>query len=289
MEYIESSAGTDEKFTEEKLTALAIYEISKLLEYIRVLAGSGFSPLVVVYEDGSIEKGGKGYLLYSMIKLKELLQRYDLAKTEISELDRLIDEFEEKYTKAWRKGWSQYISQEDKDELSRIIARVDAVLSNELINRPFVELSFSGLLNYSQLLTKGISELFSSKEITEKFSDLIKNDINESIKALAYDIPTASAMIALRAVEGAIREIYKKLKGEECKKTWKDALNEVEEELRRRNLESKSLEGYLDHFRKVRNEAEHPDRIFSKKESEHILMHSAYAIEELYKIMDELS
>lgn len=110
----------------------------------------------------------------------------------------------------------------------------------------------------------------------------------ESVKALAHDIPTASAMIALRAVEGAIREVCKKLKSNECKKSWKEALDEVEEELKSKGLESKSLEGYLDHFRKVRNEAEHPDRIFSKKESEYILMHSAYAIEELYKILEKL-
>jgi len=33
-----------------------------------------------------------------------------------------------------------------------------------------------------------------------------------------------------------------------------------------RGLESKSLEEYLDHFRNVRNEAEHPDRVFTRKE-----------------------
>ena len=34
-----------------------------------------------------------------MIKLRDLLQRYELAENEISELGNIINEFEEKYTK----------------------------------------------------------------------------------------------------------------------------------------------------------------------------------------------
>ena len=51
-------------------------------------------------------------------------------------------------------------------------------------------------------------------------SDIAKNDIIEAILALTCGIPTASAMISLRAVEAAIREIYKLLKGKPCELTW---------------------------------------------------------------------
>ena len=90
-------------------------------------------------------------------------------------------------------------------------------------------------------------------------------------------------------MKGAIRELYKALKGENCYKTWRDALYEVERELKAKNLESKKLGRYLDYIREIRNEAGHPDRIFTKKEAEYILMHAIYAIEEIYKIIVELS
>jgi len=101
--------------------------------------------------------------------------------------------------------------------LSKLIERIKGVFLKELEGRQFLEVLPSGLLNYSLLLQKGLSTLFTSGGIEEKFSDIIRNDLNEAVRALAYDIPTASAMISLRAVEGAIRELYKALKGQECR------------------------------------------------------------------------
>ena len=48
------------------------------------------------------------------------------------------------------------------------------------------------------------------------------------------------------------------------------------------------MEGYLDHFRIVRNEANHPERVFNKNEAEKILVNSVYAIEEIYNITQRI-
>lgn len=153
--------------TPEKLSAPSIYQISKWIEYIRIITESEITPKVV-YDDGSIEKNGKGFLLFAMINLSELLLIHGLAKSEINALNNLIEKLKEEHTRTYQPGWSQSISREDLEELKKLIQRIDVVLENEFMNRPFVELSFSGLLNYPELLNKGISTLFASKDITKK-------------------------------------------------------------------------------------------------------------------------
>jgi len=274
---------THESESVERLTPLAIYWMAVNIEYLRLASENRWN---AVFEDRSIEKRGKGYILKAMIDLCDLLKTYGLCQQEVKFLEDLIDEFKGYYT---NENKPTQIIYDHAQELSKLIERIREDFLKELEGKQIFEVSPSGLLNYSLLLQKGLSALFTSEGIEEKLSDIIRNDLNEAVRALAYDIPTASAMISLRAVEGAIRELYKALKSQECRLRWKDALNEVEKELRNKGLESKSLEGYLDHFRNVRNEAEHPDRVFTRKEAEHILVHSAYAIEEIYKIIDKLT
>ena len=163
------------------------------------------------------------------------------------------------------------------------ISRIESVLTKELENKIYLEVDTSGILNYPELLENGISNLFSKKQVVKKLPRIIKNDLNEAIRTLACNAPTASVMVSLRAVEAALRELCKKLTGKECRSGWKNTLDKVERELKKRNLESKNLEGYLDHFRIVRNEADHPERVFNKNEAEKILVNSVYAIEEIYK------
>ncbi len=271
------------KAEKRKLTPFDIYHISKWLEYLRLVIPGNWR---VVYEDRSIyNKNGSALILGTMIWLKNRLNELELCQNEIYLLENLIKEFEEYYTNPKN---SPILTQFHANELSKIVARIDAVLIKELEDKKLIEISFSGKLNYRDILKYGLSVLFSNGETLNKLSDLVRNDLDEAVRALIYDIPTASAMISLRAVEGVIRELYEVLKGEKCNKTWKRALDDVEKELKSRNIESKQLERYLDYIRNIRNEAEHPDRIFTKKESEHILIHAIYAIEEIYKVIEKI-
>ena len=266
-----------------ELTPIAIYSISSHLTYLRLATNNRWN---VVFEDRAVyNRNGNALILGSMIWLKDLLNELKLCQNEIYLLENLIKEFEEFYTNP---NNPTKLTDYHAHELSKLIARIEGVLVKELNERKLVEVSLSGTLNYHGILINGFSELFSDKKILEKLSDLVKNDLNEAVRALLHNIPTASAIISLRAVEGAIRDLYKALKGENCNKTWRDALYEVERELKSKNLESKKLGRYLDYIREIRNEAGHPDRIFTKKESEYILMHAIYAIEEIYKIIEKI-
>lgn len=244
------------------LEASSIYLISAYIEYLKLAKTDDR----IVYDDGSVEKEGKGYILHIMDKLKESLIYHGLASSEISGLESLIKNFRIKY---YRKHDNKKIENTDVKKLYRCLHRIDAVVTNELEGRSFYEVSFSGLLNYPELLNKGISMLFSDENILENIAEIVKYDLKEAVRCLAYNTPTASAMISLRAVEGALREYYKTLSSEELeiRESWGSVLEKVSQLATKKEIGSKELIGYLDYIRTVRNKAEHPQEIFKKKES----------------------
>ena len=65
------------------------------------------------------------------------------------------------------------------------------------------------------------------------------------------------------------------------------ALDEIEEELKAKNLEFKKLGGYLSYLKNIKDGMQ-KGKGFTKKESEYILIHAVYAIEEIYKIIEKI-
>lgn len=213
------------------------------------------------------------------------MEKHRICETEIGWFTNLIEKFKNFYCNP---NNPIQLTESHSKILLECISRLESVLTKELENKIYLEVDTSGILNYPELLENGISNLFSKKQVVKKLPRIIKNDLNEAIRTLACNAPTASVMVSLRAVEAALRELCKKLTGKECRSGWKNTLDKVERELKKRNLESKNLEGYLDHFRIVRNEADHPERVFNKNEAEKILVNSVYAIEEIYNITQRI-
>jgi len=134
----------------KRLTPLAICEIAGNLEYLRLASGNWWD---VVFEDRSIEKRGKGYILKAMIDLRDSLKTYGLCQQEVKLLEDLIDEFKEYYT---NENNPRQITDYHARELSKLIERITGVFLKELEGKQFFEVSPSGLLNYSLLLQKGL-------------------------------------------------------------------------------------------------------------------------------------
>jgi len=258
------------------LTAASIFQISSLLEYLRVSRIDD----EVVHPDGSETKSGNVFILGTMNLLRQNLEIYGLAVSEVEPLRNLYVEFINKYTKQYA---SRKIDAADKYKLDGCIQRIGALVFDELKRKSFFEVSFSGGLNYPELMSKGVVALFNDEKIFEKVPEIAKYDLEEALRCLAYNIPTASAMISLRAVEGALRNYYTKLCGDNrnIRENWKDVLEKVSKLLTEQQSENKELVGYLDYIRTVRNRTEHPDTTFTKKEAERTLILCIYAIEEM--------
>ena len=83
----------------------------------------------------------------------------------------------------------------------------------------------------------------------------------------------------MRAVESVLRSYYQKITGNEPKaKTWGNILGEL------KNNESadKTLIGYLDYLREIRNKLQHPDARFEQFETEAIFHHALHIANILY-------
>lgn len=128
-----------------------------------------------------------------------------------------------------------------------------------------IEVFTEGTLNSKKLLGGGGS--FFPKDVWNMLSIIQKSDINDACNCLLTKSWTPSVMISLRAAEDSIRKFYEFKTGNDSKrKGWKNIIDELS------NIASinKSLLGYLDYIREIRNTAEHPDEIFDQMEAERV-------------------
>ncbi len=259
----------------ERLTAEVVFYLSKDIEYlIRQEEGS-----LVVHGDGSVEKDGRGFILFVLKGLIEELKRYGLANVERYRLETIAKEFEAKYAKPN----PPKLDELDYEQLRRSMEVIEAVVLQDLLGRDFAELTpLEGILDYKKLLSEGAKGLLA--EGREKVPTIVVHDLDESIKCLSYGASTASVMMGLRAVEAMVRELHHIITGKTSNKAWAQLIDEVEKDLKAKGEQPPLLLGYLDYIRDVRNKADHPDRVFTVREAEQIFMHVVYTIQEIQKL-----
>jgi hypothetical protein len=259
----------------ERLTAEAVFYLGEDIQYL-VRANKG---ALVVYKDGSIEKGEYGFILAILKKLETRLQRYGLADTEHLRLTTLIREFEEQYAKPN----APKLSEADRQELRKTTEVIEAVVIQELLGRNFAELTpLEGILDYKKLLSEEAKGLLI--EGGKEPPKVVIHDLEETTKCLSYGAPTASVMIGLRAVEGMVRELHQTITGKKSTKAWANLIDEVEKDLKNKGKQPPLLLGYLKYIKDVRNKADHPDKVFTQREAEQIFMHVVYTIQEIQKL-----
>lgn len=138
-------------------------------------------------------------------------------------------------------------------------------IKNELAERKVVEVFTDGTLNFKKLLLGGKS--FFPEDIWDTLSDISKSDLNDACNCLLTRSWTPAVMISLRASEDSIRKFYVfKTESDPQRKGWKNILDE----LSKIQDINKTLLGYLDYIREIRNTAEHPDEIFDQMEAERV-------------------
>lgn len=196
-------------------------------------------------------------------------------------------------------GLDDWIKQLDKYEDGKKLGLMDAAklavvcgiwadrVEAELRNLPVLRLDKSLTLRFD-LLQDGAKGFF-EEDVWNELSELSRNDLNEAARCLVCDIPTASAMIGLRATEDVLRDYYERKTGmKPGKKGWKPIINDLMTEKEHGKLKysvKKSLMGHLDFVRTNRNEVEHPDRTFSKREAEGVFYQVVGTINEICQDM----
>lgn len=202
---------------------------------------------------------GENYVIEIMKKNIGVLKDWNLSPKTQKETEKLIKKFEESYDE------SENINDEDAELLSEYVKLWKDRITNDLAEKKFIEVFTSGTLNPTKLLDGGSG--FFPEEVWGELSDISKNDLNDACNCLLTKSWTPSVMISLRAAEDSIRNLYNlKIKNGNPKIGWRKILNEL---LDNRDI-NKTLFGYLDYIREIRNTAEHPDEIFDQMEAERV-------------------
>ena len=202
---------------------------------------------------------GENFMLDNLIVMLYDLKEFNLSPITQNEIEWMIKKFEEIYEE------EKTLTPEDAKKITENVKLWRDRIKNELAERKVVEVFTDGTLNFKKLLLGGKS--FFPEDIWDTLSNISKSDLNDACNCLLTRSWTPAVMISLRASEDSIRKFYVfKTENDPQRKGWKNILNE----LSKIQDINKTLLGYLDYIREIRNTAEHPDEIFDQMEAERV-------------------
>lgn len=231
------------------------YYIGNNLQYIKQ------APLFGAYVNGD------NYILDNLKRLLNNLKEHNLSPTTQYEIGSIIKKFEESYQE------NELLNEDDKLEITEKVKLWHDRIRHELYERIIIEVFTDGTLNFKKLLDGG--ESFFPEGVWNSLSEISKSDLNDTCNCLLTKSWTPAVMISLRASEDSIRYFYEFKTGNDSKrKGWKSILGELS------NLQdiNKTLLGYFNYIREIRNTAEHPDEIFDQMEAERVFHQVIYMI-----------
>ena len=141
-----------------------------------------------------------------------------------------------------------------KDRIVKAIFVWQDRFRRELAHIHVIRLLNEGNLNPDKL-SKGARSFINAK-IWKKMDKIEREDLDDGCRCLSIQAWTPASMITMRVVESVLRAYYQKITALDPKgKMWSNILNE----LRTAKSTEKTLIGYLDYLREIRNKLQHPD------------------------------
>jgi hypothetical protein len=202
------------------------------------------------------------------VKGKEgLLSRLNWLAVEI---DRLGFELETRQLNEWVARLARYrgtkrLKVKDSIELGQVVHAWRGLIGKELFDRYIIEIQ---AVNLRPIDLANGPRAFVDLTDWRRLSRISRNGLSDATKCLAADAPTASVMVCFRVVEDLVRRYYRFKMHTEAPDNWREAMIQ----LTKTYVKGRSLIGHLDYLRDRRNQAEHPDRIFSVEEAERVFM-----------------
>ena len=237
-----------------------IYHIGSKLQYLKR------TPRLNAYVKGD------SYIIDNLMWLLGFLKECNLSRPTQHDIENMVKTFDSSYEE------KQLLNSTDAEIITEKIKLWEDRIKNELSERIMIEVFTEGTLNSKKLLEGGGS--FFPKHVWNMLSNIQKSDINDACNCLLTKSWTPSVMISLRAAEDSIRQFYEFKTGNDSKrKGWKSLIDELSKIA---NI-NKSLLGYLDYIREMRNTAEHPDEIFDQMEAERVFHQVVNLISVIYQ------
>ncbi len=243
----------------------------------------------IVYENGSVSKNNRGYILFTLQDLANAFERYGILQAQKVELRKLAERYEEKYINSVSKN----IDEEDYDDLQSVVSEVEAVFKNYLWENDFTNSRTTvGRLNYNKLLSDGPASLFEDESLTNELEsncDFVVSDLKDAIKCAAFGLANPCVFMSLRAAEGMTKYAYEKIFKQPPSEDmdWNDIQKEISDKLGD-GAQLKELDGHFHFIRQKRNDAAHPPIRFKQLDAEDTLINVSFAIKELSRLSQKL-
>ena len=200
---------------------------------------------------------GEKFVVDTLERIHNDLKKYSLSKSTQYEIAEMIKIFKDGYKE------KEPLTPKNALKLTEDVKLWADRIVHELYERKVVEVFTDGTLNAKKLISGG--ESFFVENIWDRLSDISKSDLNDACNCLLIKSWTPAVMISLRASEDCIRKFYMIKTGNDPHgKGWGyilDKLNTIP------GID-KTLVGYLNYIREIRNTAGHPDKIFDQREAE---------------------
>ena len=225
----------------------AVYRIGSKVQYIKR------APSL------NVSVKGESLILDNLGLILDYLKECNLSPVTQREIESIIKKFEESYKE------NELLNDKDEEMITEKVKLWDDRIRNELFERVMIEVFTEGTLNSKKLLSGGKS--FFPEDVWDTLSDISRSDLNDACNCLLTKSWTPAVMISLRASEDSIRKFYEsKTENDPQRKGWKNILDELS------NIQdiNKTLLGYLNYIREIRNTAEHPDEVFDQMEAERV-------------------
>ena len=225
----------------------AVYRIGSKVQYIKR------APSL------NVSVKGESLILDNLGLILDYLKECNLSPVTQREIESIIKKFEESYKE------NELLNDKDEEMIIEKVKLWDDRIRNELFERVMIEVFTEGTLNSKKLLSGGKS--FFPEDVWDTLSDISRSDLNDACNCLLTKSWTPAVMISLRASEDSIRKFYDFKTGNDAqRKGWKNILDELS------NIKdiNKTLLGYLNYIREIRNTAEHPDEVFDQMEAERV-------------------
>ena len=231
-------------------------------------------PRILTLEVGSIVVDKNG-LTGNLKTTLDILKRNSLAMENHFMIENMIKDLEKEYDK--KNPAKNKLTQKSINNLNYILSAIYSLIIVSIRDCVVFTAFSDGDLNTDKLC-KGAIYFFNS-DVWKNLQEIERNDLEDCVKCLLTENWTPAGVMAMRAIESAVREYYFKLTSERKTQWWK-----ILDELKDNEDADKDLVEELDYIRKhIRNPLAHPeDRIETHTEAGKAFLHARDILTKIY-------
>lgn len=244
---------------------MKLFDIFKLGEHFTIL-GKFHVGSVVISDNG---------ITGTLKKINNILMKNSIGSEVQNVIKSMIVVLKDEYKS--EDGVKKTLTEKGDEDLSSFWIVIYTLLLFALKDRVVFSAYLEGDLN-TKKLCNGAKSFFSSKN-WKKLKQIERQDLEDCVRCLLTENWTPAGVMAMRAIESAVREYYFKLTEERSTQWWS-----ILDELKDNPDADEDLVKELDYIREhIRNPLAHPeDRIENHVEAEKAFLHAKEILIKIY-------